>query len=303
METLKSKQICLYTHDERGLVCNRAAGLPISSQPGHDVASYAELLEKIASLNFHNPSLKLFFRGQTKDHFNYNDDGKPVRSNLYPSILRSLPTKKSRRSSIIKIRFKVLEQADSLFKDKILEGYIHRHMFVRWAILQHYEVCDTPLLDVTDSLQVALSFAASGTGPNGYLYVLGLPHQNGSISVSVESMTQVVDLSKLCPPEVSRPHFQSAFLLADYPTAVYPEDMIQQAPRVKANFSCRLLTKFNLNGLNNWICNEFFPVPKDILFPNHRDKWFAILSEIKKIVSPNKANPADAKSHASEYKS
>ena len=179
-------------------------------------------------------------------------------------------------------------------------GYIHRHMLVRWAILQHYEVCDTPLLDVTDSLQVALSFAASGTETNGYLYVLGLPHQNGPISVSVESMTQVVDLSKLCPPEVSRPHFQSAFLFADYPTAVYSEDLIHRAPRVEANFSCRLLTKFKLNGLNTWIEKDFVPIPNGILFPNHRDRWFTMLNDIKKIVSPNKANSAAAKRRAAD---
>jgi hypothetical protein len=147
--------------------------------------------------------------------------------------------------------------------------------------LQHYEVCQTPLLDLTDSLEVALTFAVSNANDDAYLYVFGLPHQTGPISISIDSMTQVVDLSKLCPPEVSRPHFQSAFLAADYPTAVYPEDLVQKAPLVEANFSCRLLTKFRLESLSDWIGGEFSPLPRSILFPNERDKWFQVLDEIR----------------------
>jgi len=158
-------------------------------------------------------------------------------------------------------------------------------MLVRWAILQHYEVCETPLLDITSSLQIALSFAVSKESDDCFLYVLGFPNQTGPISVSLESMTQVVDLVKICPPEVSRPHFQSALLVADYPTAMYPSDLIQRAPRVEANFACRLLTKFHLKNINEWIGRKFYPTPTDILYPNSRDKWYPILDEIKKVVA------------------
>jgi hypothetical protein len=296
METLKANQICSFLHDSKDMACVKSAGLPVSSKPGHEVTSYEELLEKVASLNYYNPSLKLFFRGQRKDYFNYTSDGRPVRSSLYPSILRRLPANKNKRSKVIRERLSLLRQADSAFQEEIRVGYIHRHMLVRWAILQHYEVCLTPLLDLTDSLQVALSFAASAESQNGYLYVFGLPYQTSPISVSVESMTQVVDLSKLCPPEVSRPHFQSAYLAADYPTAVYPEDLIQRAPRVEANFACRLLTKFQLNGLQSWSKTQFNPVSQDILFPNQRDQWYTILADIKtKITQQTKsADPKNA---------
>lgn len=281
METLKPKKICTFTHDSRDVVHNAKAGLPVSCRPGHVVTSYAELLEKVAALNFYNPSLKLFFRGQPSDFQNFTPEGKPVRSNLYPSILRSLPVQKSERSRLIRERLTTLEHADTLLKEKLPIGYIHRHMLVRWSILQHYEVCATPLLDVTDSLQVALTFAVSDANNDAYLYVLGIPHQTGPISISIDSMTQVVDLSKLCPPEVSRPHFQSAFLAADYPTAVYPEDLVQRSPRVEANFACRLLTKFRLDSLTDWVGTDFFPLPRNILFPNERDEWFETLEKIR----------------------
>ncbi len=39
---------------------------------------------------------------------------------------------------------------------------------LRWAILQHYEVCRTPLLDVTQS--IAASFASMVNGDERYVF-------------------------------------------------------------------------------------------------------------------------------------
>lgn len=291
MKTLTTRKIFRFSHDQKAIVGESSAGLPVSARPGHDVRSYEELLEKVSALNFYNPSLQLFFRGQSKDYFNYTDDGKPVRSSLYPAILRALPVNKPQRSRAIEHRVKILERADSLFKGRVSVGYIHRHTLVRWAIIQHYEVCATPLLDLTGVLQVALTFAIDAKSADGFLYVFGLPHVTGPISVSLESMTQLVDLSKICPPEVSRPHFQSAFLAADYPTAVYTDDLVRQAPRVEANFACRLLTKFRLKDVNKWVGNKFNPVSQDILFPNQRDSWYAILADVKKTIAQHGMQP------------
>lgn len=153
------------------------------------------------------------------------------------------------------------------------------------------EVCATPLLDLTGSLHVALTFAISETCTDGFLYVFGLPHLTGPITVSLESMTQLIDLSKICPPEVSRPHFQSAFLAADYPTAVYTGDLVKRAPRLEANFACRLLTKFHLRNLNKWVGSKFSPVSIEILFPNQRDQWYPILADVKENIAQKSAQP------------
>lgn len=282
MQTLKSQRIVHFDHKEKRIISNKPAGLPLSVKPGHKVNSYEELLEKVAQLNFYNPGLQLYFRGQKKDYFNYNKDGKPIRSNLYPSLLRGLPIEKSKRRALVEKRVEKLNKADKLLLQYFDNGYLHRHQLVRWAILQHYEICYTPFLDITPSLQSALSFAITKTNNEGYIYVLGLPQQNGAITVSIESMTQLIDLSKLCPPEASRPHFQSGYLVADYPTAIYKEELVQKVPRVSGNFACRLVTKFHLVNTKQWIKGHFNPTPSNIIYPNNRDKWFPILDKIKK---------------------
>jgi FRG domain-containing protein len=281
MEPLKSQRIFHYPHNEKNIIGSNSGGLPLSTQRGHEINSYQELLEKISALNFYNRSQQIFFRGQIKDYFNNSKKGKPVRSNLYPSLLRNLPTSKIKRRERIKERLRILEKAECLLKDSFSIGYIHKHKLVRWAILQHYEVCETPLLDITSSLQSALSFAVPNGSSEGHLFVLAFPHQTGPISVSLESMTQIVDLSKLCPPEALRPHFQSGLLAADYPSAIDGEELARSAPKVGGNFACRLLTKFHLKNVDTWVGKHFHPTPNDIIYPNERDKWYQNLTEIK----------------------
>jgi len=255
--------------------------LSIARNPCHEVKSYEELLEKIAYLNFYNPSLNLVFRGQDADYQWINGDREDVRSNLHPSIFRGLPTNRPEAKSVVSRRVGILEKAENLLKEKIGTGYLYKHRVLRWAILQHYEICQTPLLDVTNSLQTALSFAFSNDHEKGYLYVLGLPQSTGPISTSLESMTQLIDLSKLCPPDAARPHYQHGLLLGDYPSGLDLEEITRRAPHVSSNFACRLLTKFQLTNMHNWVGNSFTPTPKDILFPNSHDTYYRKLIAIK----------------------
>ena len=46
----------------------------------------------------------------------------------------------------------------------------------RWAVIQHYELWPTPLLDFTSSLRVAASFAfgCDRNAPEGFLYIVGV---------------------------------------------------------------------------------------------------------------------------------
>jgi hypothetical protein len=66
--------------------------------------------------------------------------------------------------------------------------------------LQHYEVCGTPLLDVTHSLRVAASFATNDAvkGHNPTLYVLVVPALSGSVSASSDQGLQTIRLSSIC---------------------------------------------------------------------------------------------------------
>src|SRR5206468_364868 len=94
---------------------------------------------------------------------------------------------------------------------------LKRHRVLRWAILQHYEVCLTPLLDVTHSLRIAASFASINMPDKVYLFVLGVPNLSGAVTASAESGLQIIRLSSVCPPSAVRPHIQEGYLLGEYP--------------------------------------------------------------------------------------
>lgn len=157
---------------------------------------------------------------------------------------------------------------------------------VRWAILQYYKVCPAPLFDVTKSLQTALSFATSPNRDNGFLYVFGFPQLTGVVSISIESMTQVVDLSQLCPPQALHPHFQTAFLAGDYPAINSREQSHGQNEMIGNNFSCRLLAKFRLTNCSAWVSEGFKATPQKLLFPNRKDEWYRMLAGIKAQLKP-----------------
>ena len=59
--------------------------------------------------------------------------------------------------------------------------------YIQWSTLQHYEVCDTPLLDLTHSLRVACSFAQiEANDKHGYVYVFGLPYITNRVTHNSE---------------------------------------------------------------------------------------------------------------------
>ncbi|WP_133512954.1 FRG domain-containing protein [Candidatus Thiosymbion oneisti] len=68
------------------------------------------------------------------------------------------PPKNERRNALDR-EFELLKNAEQLLVEHIRRRDLIENQIVRWAILQHYEVCKTPLLGVTASLQSALTFA------------------------------------------------------------------------------------------------------------------------------------------------
>lgn len=253
----------------------KSAGLPISADEGHPVSSYRDLLKKVAALSYHNSRFQILFRGQTQDY----KRKERIQSSLYPSIFRHPDRNRGELPDAIEISYKTLNHAEELLKERMQNQDIYRNQIVRWAALQHYEVCATPLLDLTGSLQTALTFATVNRD-DGWLYVFGFPHLNGAVSVSVDSGTQLVNLTQVCPPEALRPHFQQGFLASDYPlpTNYSTHSASGMAPN---NFSCRLLTKFRLENCESWKAEGFSPLPPTVLFPNDVDEWHPIMEDIK----------------------
>jgi hypothetical protein len=118
---------------------------------------------------------------------------------------------------------------------------------VQWALIQHYGLWPTPLIDVTSSLRVAASFALGGseaeeTEKTGYLLAVGLPHTTGSITFDIDQQLSLARLSGACPPEAKRPHYQDGFLVGRFPIYEVDGDELVK----KSNLSRRLIAKFKL---------------------------------------------------------
>jgi len=224
------------------------------------IRSFRILVKEIAEISFNNPALAIFYRGQRKEHFVGNND-----TSVYPSILRELLMRESSRI-VLSERYKILYKANELllneFKSKKWDGVsvINKFPEVGWTILQHYEICDTPLLDVTSSLRVACSFALREDEESGIIYVFGFPHTNGSISYYADEELINLRLLSVCPPVAMRPHFQEGYLVGTFPTT----EITKYTGR--HDLSCRLIAKFEIQKKDFWDLN-FHEIPQNALFP------------------------------------
>lgn len=280
MEKIGSQRIWSY-FDETPRA--RPASNPaIRAGEGHAVKTYFELARKLAELQFLNREYVLLFRGQSKDYRSSKGN-----STLKASLFR-LNRGKLLTPTTLEARFVVLRRAErSLVRrysaEKML-GFerLQRQRVLRWAILQHYEVCDTPLLDVTQSARIAASFASNGDATaEAFLFVLGVPNLSGAVTASSEASLQIVRLASACPPEAIRPHLQEGFLLGEYPEI--PD--YEQSARYRyyeMDFARRLIAKFRFDPKALWSSKNFPLVPRDALFPKqHRDRLLAVAEQVR----------------------
>jgi hypothetical protein len=267
METLGSRKIISLLRNKSGF--HTVTNHLVRSDPGVEIATYPDLVEKIAQLSFYNPEHVLLFRGQSRDWPNIRGN-----TSLKPSIFRPDRGKRSSPSSLeLTPRYNTLSHAERLIAQEFSftgRQRMVRYRMLRWAILQHYEVCPTPLLDVTHSLRVAASFATNDhSDAESVLYVLGVPSLSGSITASSEQGIQIIRLSSICPPEARRPYFQEGYLLGEYPDLVTMDEKQNYHP-YEIDFGRRLLAKFRLARSGFWP-KDYTPIPNEALYPNQRD--------------------------------
>jgi hypothetical protein len=231
-----------------------------------DVASYLELATKIAELQYRNRDYVLLFRGQPKDYKNFQHN-----TTLKPSLFRD-SSGHNPSENTLRERFEDLDHAErnlvDLYSQRDFLGkqWVERHQIVRWAILQHYEVCPTPLLDVTHSLRIAASFATTDETEEAFIFVLGVPNLSGAITASAEAGIQIVRLSSVCPPSALRPHIQEGYLLGEYPQMVgFKQKELYQ--HYEIDFGLRLVAKFRFNPRIFWKTDDFPKVSKQALYP------------------------------------
>jgi len=244
----------------------------VASGGGYPVSTYRELVEHCAALAYLNKDHLLFFRGQGIDYKNKSD-----KSTFYPSIYRGdyLPKRETEH------RFDILNQASSKLvellssrtKDGI--GELKRKKYIQWSILQHYEVCGTPLIDFTHSLRVACSFALlENDNSHAYIYVFALPYITNRISINSEHDLINIRLLSICPPDALRPYFQEGYLAA---TSDIEHEYDSKS---ELDFNRRLIVKFIIPNSNNFWGRDFKIIPKSALYPQH-DAFNAICKEIE----------------------
>src|SRR5579862_8828734 len=240
----------------------------IRKADGHPVSTFFELAMKVAELQFRNREHVLLFRGQSADHRNRESN-----TSLKPSLFRPVPKTGRNPDEIVLVeRFRKLEEAERAliihYARQRLLGVerLKRHRILRWTLLQHYEVCATPLLDVTHSLRIAASFASQQSRGDAFLFVLGVPNLSGAITASAEAGLQIVRLSSVCPPTAVRPHLQEGYLLGEYPDmAGYNQKELYH--HYEIDFGRRLVAKFRFNPRKFWKADTFPQVARKALYP------------------------------------
>jgi len=236
------------------------------------VKSFQDLVKEIAVISSNNPDLNLFFRGQRREH-TIKDRG----TSLYPPIFRKKGGNRVR--DVLKSRYDLLASASQKLIDVFRQnkwqgkGTLEKFPEICWAILQHYELCDTPLLDITSSLRVACSFALRKADEEAILYVLGLPHTNGSISYYADEELLIVRLLSICPPNALRPYFQDGYLVGTFPTTKV------SSRKPPLDVARRLVAKYAIHKKTFWD-RDFPEIPQRALLPRD-DDVYKIIDQIK----------------------
>lgn len=284
METIGEQKIWSFTfRDDRAVP---ASCTQIRHGPALLVSSFMELARKIAELHFLNRDYVLLFRGQDADHKTSQQN-----TSLRPPLFR-LDSRRSTHPAILRDRFERLRQAEV----RLVEHYrgsqneserLKRHRILRWSILQHYEVCRTPLLDVTHSLRIAASFASVEAKDEAFVYVLGVPNLSGVITASAEAGLQIIRLSSVCPPAAMRPHIQEGYLLGEYPE-MFTYDQKQNYALFEIDFGRRLVAKFRFDPRTFWKDDAFPRVETAALYPNNNDPLYKLMQAVKGGLPPER---------------
>lgn len=258
-----------------------AANPTIRGGQGHDVESYLDLARKVAELQFLNRDHVLLFRGQSKDYLTTKGNSM-LKASIFRNEGKKVPSKATleKRFQTLRLAEKLLVTAYSAAGLKGIER-LRRHRLIRWSILQHYEVCLTPLLDVTHSLRVAASFATTDNdSQEAFLYAFGVPNLSGAITASSEAGLQIVRLSSACPPDAVRPHIQEGYLVGEYPEI---PDYGQQSHYAfyEMDFGRRMVAKFRFNPQTFWASSIYPPAKHEALYPSaQRDPLLEIARTI-----------------------
>jgi hypothetical protein len=233
----------------------RESSAAIARRPATQVSSFVELVSLIAFLSVMNKRLVLLFRGQRQDF--------PLRPTLFRDTWKSPLAPDSERVPLADARmhyWAALTSVESIVM-RVLERHgvprwrhLKAYREARWAVIQHYELWPTPLLDLTSSLRVAASFAfgCDPNAPEGFLYVLGVSRVRGDLMDLAEARLDpaggdrpereagvlAIRLNSVCPPSALRPHLQEGVLIGPYPSLL--RDSVEPAGDIGSKLVAKL---------------------------------------------------------------
>ena len=235
----------------------------VARQEAFPVPTYNELVKIVAELSYLNRDNLLFFRGQTRDHRN-----KAGASTLYPSLYRRNVIPKAK----LEYDFAVLKEISALLVeetknyDRRAADEIRRKQYIQWSLIQHYEVYETPLLDLTQSLRVACSFAqADKDAKEAFVYALGLPYMPNGISINSEQEIINIRLLSACPALALRPYFQEGFLVGTADITDNYDD------KNELDFNRRLVAKFVIPNDESFWEGNLGKIPEELLFLDEKN--------------------------------
>lgn len=248
------------------------AATPVWRCPAYQISTFRNLVMQVARLAYANRDELLFFRGQDKDY-----QSRAGGTTRYPAIYREDPL----AARELRHRFELLDQAARLlaekFKSANIEGHreLRQKRYIQWSILQHYEVAATPLIDLTQSLRVACSFAQlKSSGSACYVYVLGLPYITNRISINSEHDCVTIRLLSICPPSALRPYFQEGYL------AGTTDITTEFQSKTELDFRNRLIAKFEIPRAQSFWGSGFEQIPETALFPS-KDEILDLCNDLK----------------------
>jgi hypothetical protein len=218
----------------------------------------------------------MYYRGQTKDYKNnqakfYKE--RTPKTTIYPSICRPERNEKgnlkhSIKKSQINKRYDELSKMIDMVSGK--KSYFNEYYY---SLFQHYDILPTPLIDITQSLRVAATFALRES-VKGFVYVFGLPYPNQSISYYSDLGIVLIKLQNVVPVDALRPRYQEGYLVGKYP--------IRPTKTNGDDLANRMVAKFQVdNSDGKFWDTDFQPMPQDILYPKG-DKIEESLINMKK---------------------
>lgn len=234
----------------------------IRASEGYPVSNFRQLMDEVANVTLSNRNYEMYYRGQEKDYKNnqavfYKE--RIAKTIIYPSICRPERNddgspKHSIKKTQINKRYEELSQMIELVRGR--RSYFNEYYY---SLFQHYEILPTPLIDITQSLRVAASFALEKS-KTGYVYVFGLPYPNQSISYYSDLGIVLIKLQNVVPVKALRPRYQEGYLVGKYP--------IRPTKTNADDLANRMVAKFFVDNTDGKFWDKYFqPMPKEILYP------------------------------------